>query len=309
MAASSIYTATTGRTRRVTFDLDEGPIEGSVSQYVLKVLPNDILAVLRGVAYEELNAQIDADNPPSQILVDGRAVGARNIFEARRKVSMRFADTRLLLTAVQEAYAQLVRVTRIESPPKNSIVARQNFHLYLNGKPLGRMPTALSKITPGVLDQNSVLRVVGPLVPYGRKLYWNPIGKARKMVFAGASRIAVAGDTSEAAKPILGTKYAPRFKPFKAKTLRRLANRGGLGAEKAARLRALQAAGAGYVEGTHQIVKRILRGIPLFKSLHIADGWVAYPPAKSWGKSSRDNRVPSVSVQLARKGRVRLINI
>lgn len=273
-----------------------------LDQYVLKVLPEDLLTVLRGVAAQELNAQIDIGNNPSQVLVDGRAVGTRSIYEAKRAVSMRFADTTMLLTAISEAYELLRKVTRLQSPPKNNVVARDNFHLYLNGNPLGLLPSALSRLTPGSLDTKSVLRVVGPLVPYGRKLFWRPIGRSSgTMAFnAKVTRTGRAIHT-------YGSDLDPQFRPLRMRTLRRLAN--AAAGDKAANLRNLVARNPGSVEGTNQIVRRVLTRDRRFKALHISDGWISYPPAKSWGKNSRDDRVPSISIQMARRGAVRVINL
>lgn len=282
--------------------LESGTIKIPLDEYVLKVLPKDLLTVLRGVSYQELNAQITNGNAPSQVLVDGRAIGAKGIDQARRAVSMRFADTNLLVAAVIEIYNLLQRVTRLQSPAKNEIVARKNFHLWLDGRPLGLMPGALSKITrAGALNSKSVVRVVGPLVNYGRKLYWSPIGRGKKVDLRE-----VTNASSGRSRFVYNDKYSPRFKPYSARTLRRIANRG---KDPAGTLGRLQALRPGYVEGTSQIVKRIMRRNRLFAALYISDGWVNYPPAKTWGKTSRDDRVPSISAQLAKRGGVRVINI
>jgi len=268
--------------------------------YVLKVLPQDLLAVLRGVAQQELDGQITAGNMPSQILVDGRSVGRRQIYQATRSVSLRFADTRMLMDATREAFNTLLRVTRIQSPPKNSIVARQNFWLYFNGSPVGLMPMAISKIRPEDLNADSVLRVVGPLVNYGRKLYWRPIGRSQVMNFRST--------TSLSGREIFrySSPLSPRFKPYRMRTIRRLAN--GLPGNPADNLRNFLANRPGTVEGTGQIVKRVLRKDRRFAAIHFSDGWITYPPAKQWGKNSKDARVPSISVQMARKGRVSIVS-
>jgi hypothetical protein len=216
---------------------------------------------------------------------------------------MRFADVSLMLNAIEEVYNLLVRVTRIQTPPKNRIVARQNFHLWVNGKPMGLMPAALSRLSKGRLDTNSVLRIVGPLVNYGRKLYWRPIGRSSNSM----SFTQVTGTTGKS-RFTYANKYQPRFKPYSESSIKKLARSFGGGAGAAALAR-MQKNRPGSVEGTGQIVKRIMRRNKLYSSLYISDGWVDYPPAKSWGKSSKDARVPSVSVSFASRGRVRVINI
>lgn len=277
-----------------------GTIPDSVrlETYLLKVLPEDVTYVLRQVAKQELAEQVSIGNPPSQILVDGRSVADRNIDEARKHVRIRFADTVALMAAVRDIYNALVRVTRIQSPPKNSVVARQHFFLYLNGRPVGKLPAALSSVKDSQLDQKSVLRVVGPLVPYGRKLYWNPIGRAMQMN--------IVQSTSGSGRNVFhyGSPLSPRFKPYRMRTIRRVAN--SQGGDVAANLKKLLGSMPGYVEGTGQIVKRIMRRDKRYQGLHFSDGWIEYPPAGYWGKNSKDAKVPSVSVQVARKGMVRL---
>ncbi len=274
-------------------------IDSRLDTYVLKVLPQEVLTMLRGVAGQELDGQITAGNLPSQILVDGRSVARRGINEATRSVSMRFADTRTLLEAVRAAYRTMLAITRIQQPPKNTIVARKNFWLYLDGKPVGLLPGALASLTPDKLTYKSVIRIVGPLVPYGRKLYWNPIGRSQTMQFKVT--------TSLAGRDVFhyGGPLEPRFKPARPRTLRRLAN--ALPGDKAENLKRLLATHPGVVEGANMIAKRVLSRDRRFKALHFSDGWISYPPAKSWGKKSRDDRVPTLSIQMSRKGGIRIV--
>lgn len=276
--------------------LEGGQVSTTLEKYVLQVLPKDVLTVLRQVAYQELAAQVSAGNPPTQILVDGRGVQSRGIDNAQRSVSMRFADTTLLIAAVTEAYNILQRITRIQSPPKNDIVARRNFFLWLNGKPFGLLPGALSRLQASTLNEKSVLRVVGPLVPYGRKLYWNPVGRGKAITLREVTNLKTGNSRFTYDNP-----YSPRFKPFASRTLRRIANRT---SDPAGTLSRLQALRPGYVEGANQIAKRVMRRNRLFASLYISDGWVSFPPAKNWGKASKDDRVPSLSIQIAKRGSV-----
>ena len=276
-------------------------ITGRLDKYILDVLPKDLLTVLRGVAFDELNAQITGGNLPSQVLVDGRSVAKRDINSARRSVSMRFADVEAMINAIRDAYNLLLRITRVQNPPKNSIVARNNFWLYKNGVSLGRLPGAFAKINTNTIDDRSVLRVVGPLVNYGRRLYWNPIGRSKIMNIR--QTISVKGRETFQYDSLT----SPRFKPYRSATLRKLAN--SKGGNPADNLRLLQASRPGVVEGTGQIVRRVLRRDKRYSGLYISDAWVSYPPAASWGKSSRNSRVPSVSVQMSRKGGLRSVNV
>jgi len=284
-----------------------GTISGSIEKYILTVLPKDILAAIRGVSYMELDAQLAIGNKPSQILVDNMSVTKRGIERAQRKVVMRFQDTKVLLEAVREIYELLQRVTRLQSPPQNNIVARQNFYLYLNGVNLGKMPEALGRIAyTGILTQESVVRVVGPLVPYGRKSFWRPVGSSNKMQYyravskrgAGVRFLPPRDKTTGKADP-----FYPRFKPYKLSTLKKKAR--GM-ADPAGALRSLLSGSTppGRVENVGQIVKRLLQRVPKFKGLHFTDGWLEYAPAIGWSKLA-DPRVPAMGVMFARKGLTR----
>lgn len=303
MAAKSYYQSTVSRVKPgEEIQLESGTIQGSVSQYVLRTLPQDLLTVLRGVALQELNEQISAGNPPTQVLVDGRPVGRRHIIDATKSVSMRFMDTAMLVAAAREAYELLQKVTRIQSPPKNDIVARAHFYLWVNGKNRGLMPTALRNLDTKELNEKSVLRIVGPLVPYGRKLFWNPIGRNGRTIEATLTTYA-----SGRTRLGYGSELSPRFKPYRKSTMRKIANRSP--GDKAANLRSLMSKNPGYAEGMHTIVRRVLRKKRSFAGLHISDGWVSFPPARTWGKKSKDDRVPSVSVQLSKRGAVSIVNV
>jgi hypothetical protein len=178
-------------------------------------------------------------------------------------------------------------------------VARKNFWLYVDGKPLGLLPGALASLTSSSLTYKSVVRIVGPLVPYGRKLFWNPIGRSKSMTFKATTSLA-GRNVIHYAGPL-----EPRFKPLRPRTIRRLAN--AMPGDKAENLKRLLATNPGSVEGANQIAKRVLRRDRRFKAIHFSDGWISHPPAGSWGKKSRDDRVPTLSVQMSRKGGVQIL--
>jgi hypothetical protein len=275
-----------------------GQIIGSMERYVLSVLPKDISATIRAIALTELKEQVSINNPPSNILVDGMPMQRHGIDRAQRRVRIRFQDTANLIKAVDEIYKLLQQVVRIQQPAKNSIVARKNFYLWLNGVNLGLMPQALAKISyPGVLTQDSVVRVVGPLVPYARKLFWNPVGASAKMEFyrTKSKRSGVRFLPKRGASA-----FAPRFRPYAPRTLRRKAN----ATDSPAASLASMLSGAtppGRIENVGQIVKRIISRNPQFRGLHFTDGWVEYPPAAGWSKL-RDPRVPAFGVMFSKKG-------
>lgn len=282
-----------------------GNITGSLQHYVLQVSAKDILTVMRGVALAELEEQHSINNKVSQILVDGRAVQRRSINDAKRNIKLRFGNPRLVMEAVNHAYRLLQTVTRLQSPPQNSVVARRNFYLYLDGRNIGLMPSAVIKLaSPDAIKQDSVVRIVGPLVPYGRRLFWNPVGASQKMQFK----------TFKSAKSLGGRRFAkidgtpkthPNFRPFSKSYLKKLTGRRGA-ANHPQLIAALNSGKAvGRIENAGQIVKRMLKMNSRFRSLHISDGWIEYAPAIGWSKK-RDPRVPSISVQMAKRGAVNI---
>jgi len=295
----AVLESTVAKSRSTTYTSGRQEITSRLDTYVLKVLPQDLLTVLRGVAMDELDKQVTGGNLPTQILVDGRSVVKRAILEAQRSVSIRFSDAGMVLQAIRDVYRLLIRVTRVQVPPKNNIVARQNFWLYKNGVSVGKLPGAIGKLDAKNIDNKTVLRVVGPLVNYGRKAYWNPIGRAKVMNLRQT--------TSPSGREIFhyDSQTSPRFNPYRMRTIRKLAN--SQSGNPAENLKNMLANRPGRVEGAGQIVRRIMRRDRRYISLHISDGWISFPPAGSWGKHSRNDRVPSVSVQMARKGGVKII--
>lgn len=277
-----------------------GQLTVTIERYILNVLPENVQSVIRAVALHEIAEQERIGNPPSQIIVDNMPISKRGIDVAKKRVVARFQNDVNLIAAVKEIYDTLLRVTRIQVPPQNSIVARQNFYLYLNGVNLGLMPSALSKIDhPGILSQDSVVRVVGPLVPYGRKSFWNPVGMGKTMNFY---RVNSKKSGVRFLPPRGSSVFYPRFKPYKPSTLKKKANRTSAPAQTLAKMMAGDIP-PGRVENVGQMVKRIVARNPAFKGLHFTDGWLEYGPAIGWSKL-HDPRVPAVGVMQTKRGKL-----
>lgn len=281
-----------------------GEINGTIERYILSVLPENISSTIRAVALYELQEQEKLDNKATQIIVDNMPISRRGIDTAKRRVVIRFQDAVNLLAAVKEIYDLLQRVTRIQVPPKNSVVAREHFFLYLNGVNLGVMPSAMSRISqPGILTQDSTVRVVGPLVNYGRKSFWNPVGASSKMNFYRVN----SKKTGVRFLPPRGSDlFYPRFRALKLSTLRKKANRTSAPAQALAAMLG-GTTPPGRVENVGQMVKRIIARNPAFKGLHFTDGWIEYGPAIGWSKL-HDPRVPAVGVRLSKRGMLNRTN-
>lgn len=279
-----------------------GNIVGSVERYLYMVLPKDVSTMVRAVAYDELMQQeVKFRNPASHIIVDNFPASQRGILRAMRRVVMRFQDIDMLVKAVREIYNLLQQITRIESPPKNSIVARKNFHLWIDHADMGLLPAALARLSTATVKRDSVVRVVGPLVPYGRKLFWNPVGAAPKIqVRRHTSRRSASGYRFS---PMRGaSRLAPRFRPYALSTVRRRMRGNSAAAQF---LRSAMGSGTppGRLENAGQIVKRVIRRNAQYRGLHFTDGWVNYGPAAGWGQT-RDTRVPAFGVMFSKKGMV-----
>lgn len=274
----------------------------TIERYILTVLPENIQSVIRAVALYEVTEQEKIGNKPSQIIVDNMPISKRGIETAKRRVVARFQDVVNLTAAVKEIYDLLMRITRIQTPAKNSVVARQHFYLYLNEVNLGLMPSALAKIAyPGVLTQDSTVRVVGPLVPYGRKLFWNPVGASANMNFYRVS----SKKTGVRFLPPRGSNaFYPRFRPLKLSTLKKKANRT---ANPAETLKSMLGGNTppGRIENVGQMVKRIVSRNPQFRGLHFTDAWIEYGPAATWSKL-HDPRVPAVGVRMSKRGKMNM---
>jgi hypothetical protein len=295
MAADSKYIAALQRTKSFSA-ANEGIIAGSISRYVVTVVPEALIDTLRAIASVELFEQVAANNEPSAIIVDGKDSRVGAIASAIKRVRFIFADIKLMIQCIREAYEILQNVTRLESPAKNEIVARQHYHVYVNRTNLGLAPGALSKLGPATVNARSVIRLVGPLVNYGRRMYWKPVGGSK-------SGILQARQTARGPRLTYANKYTPRWKPYSQKYLRRLVREAyGPGQQAAEALGTLkgQKPRPGRTEGTTKIARRLLRANQIYKQLYISDAWIEYPPAARWGKKSRDARVPTISIRIAR---------
>jgi|SRR6185436_15529468 len=137
-----------------------------LSKFVTTVLPADLRDTLRQVSAFEIEQQRAFGNYPSAIIVDGRQ---QSIESANRRVQALFADSRMLQQALTEAFAMLRQLTRIQTGR-----ARREFFLYVNDSPVGN-EGAIAAVASRMTNRDNAV-VYGPVVPYGRKLYWNPAG-------------------------------------------------------------------------------------------------------------------------------------
>lgn len=150
--------------------LQEVKITKNMQRFTLEVLPDDVRRTIQYVFQSELEAQAGLGARPTTVLIDG---GKGQLNNVRKSAKAFFSNQDRVIAAVNEAWDKLISLTPIKSG-----AARASFALYKGGQYLGgrnAVDAAAKTLLPG-----EFLSVVGPGVPYGRYLYWNPLGKSRK---------------------------------------------------------------------------------------------------------------------------------
>lgn len=144
----------------------------NVEQFAKTVLPEDLQRVLSGTYVAEVDAQKRMGNPPIITEVDGGKHS--NVANVKRRARAFFSNKARVADAAFAALEMLLTLT-----PVLTGRARASFALYLNDAPLGggvNIDAATEKMRP-----RDLLSIVGPGVPYGRKLYRRPLGKTRRI--------------------------------------------------------------------------------------------------------------------------------
>lgn len=160
-------------------------VTGSLEKIIYEVAEEDLQYVLRVVAAGAIQQQRDAGNPPTSILVDNR--GNRFIDTAQKRVQAFFANTDELGKAVTATWNAVISQTRVASG--RAVASYQLWHNETNIGNLGALQGALKNFNPG----KDYFRIVGPVLIYGRKVYWNPAGvpKFRKKIIARTRSLTV----------------------------------------------------------------------------------------------------------------------
>lgn len=147
---------------------------GDIDKFVYDVAFDDLLTTLRYVAATEIKEQIDIGNTPTNILVDNRSGTYRSIDAAQKRVQAFFADTNEILAALDEAWVEVRKLTPVYTG--RSIASYQ---IWYNNTVIGNNPTAARQFAARFNPAKDQFRIVGPVLIYGRKVYWNPNGKVR----------------------------------------------------------------------------------------------------------------------------------
>jgi len=131
----------------------------------------DLEKTLRYVAAEEILNQVRIDNKPTSLLVDN---SGRDINIAKKRVRAFFADTAQLYEALTVCYAYIRSLV-----PRRSGRAAFSYEVWLNDRRVGRDPFEIRALIENMDPSKDFVRIVGPVVAYGRKVNYNPGGTRR----------------------------------------------------------------------------------------------------------------------------------
>lgn len=138
-------------------------------------LLEDLPHAVRQVAVQATREQIRMGNNPTNILVDNR--GNRPVTEAKFRVQVFFSDREKLYNALVDTWDKVQKLTPVKSGR-----AIGSYQLWFKRASIGPMPGALSQAKRLISTMNPAkdgFHIVGPVLVYGRKVYWNPKGKQR----------------------------------------------------------------------------------------------------------------------------------
>lgn len=143
-----------------------------MDKYVVTVALEDVLDTLHAVAGAAIQEQIGLGNRPTSIVVDSS--GRKPITDAKRRIQAFFADTSQVIEAVQVAWQRVQELTRIRTGR-----ARSSYELWFKESKIGNSPDAARAYADKFDPATDYFRIVGPMVVYGRVLYWSPTGTPR----------------------------------------------------------------------------------------------------------------------------------
>ena len=258
----------------------DGKTFPSLDAWIAHVAEIDIPKILPAVAFAELDAQKEAGNPPSNILVDGRPATEPAIANATRRVQMFFVDVQLLTRAVTVAYDELVRLyTRQTGAAAATIQLWGKFgfamaarHERISG--VGAVGDWLHRHrSPG-----TYVRLIGPDVAFRRQLYYTPPGSRARF-----------RDIRKFSRMRLGE--LERLPPKQAAAARLR--------EKAGR-RKIEIASSGSVT---DVVLRKLKS-QFGRSIYISGSWIEIPVPPWKGQSKRRQGVPAIALGFKLKGAI-----
>lgn len=139
---------------------------------IVEVAVEDVQAVIRQLGALFIKEQIDIGNPPTNILVDNS--GRKAIDTAKKRIQAFFTQKDDIRLAVYAAWARVLALTRVRTGR-----AAASYELWFKNTPIGRSPSAVEGYIERMDPAKDFFRIVGPVLVYGRKIYWNPKGKPK----------------------------------------------------------------------------------------------------------------------------------
>lgn len=172
--------------------------KGRVKKNQLKYLIPDesfLSETIRLVAATEIQQQIKLGNHPQNIIVDGQDTKPFN--KADFRIVTLFPDTRTIAHAAHNVITELKKVTRHLTG-----AAKISYQVWVvdgrndGGRLVNRQASMISrgqleKIAEKLTPTGRIV-IAGPMVDYGRKLYWNP--KSGRDISKGRARYAAGYD-------------------------------------------------------------------------------------------------------------------
>jgi hypothetical protein len=141
----------------------------TLEKYAVTVLPQEVEFYLQATALQEYEQQRELGQLPTSIRIDGRVeLDVSAIATAKRRVQLSYGSAEQVVAAARLAIEQMIRLTPIGETGHG----RASFRVFLNSSELGGPEVLDSDALANAIKSTDVLRVVGPTVPYGRKLAW-----------------------------------------------------------------------------------------------------------------------------------------
>lgn len=139
-----------------------------LDKMIAEVAPEDLRFAIAAVFVQELEKQKALGNEPSNILVDGS--GIKQLADVRRNARAYFANRESIRKAAEDALRTVALLVRYKTGK-----ARSSLQIWINSTHVNSVAEAVARMKK---PEDRVF-IVGPTVEYGRKLYWNPVGKPR----------------------------------------------------------------------------------------------------------------------------------
>jgi len=160
------------------------------------------------IAANEIMREIKNGNNPQNIIVDNR--DSKPFNEADFRVTALFSDSKVIAIAAYEVLRTLKKLTRVDTTLARSSyevwtvkgINDPGTRVYKNANFVSR--SSFEKLAEG-LPPNGRIVIAGPMVDYGRKLYWNP-KSSRKLKGRARYHAAYEESTGKFLRTRLGTR-------------------------------------------------------------------------------------------------------